>query len=54
MKDQHKKISSDPTKLVSDAKQDRAIKVETAMEAQDVYYSSSHAKFNSYRGCGRG
>ena len=24
------------------------------MKVQDVYYSSSRAKFNSYRGCGRG
>ena len=50
MKDQLKKIFSDPTNLVSDAKQEQAIKVEPAMEAQDVYYSSARAKFNSYRG----
>ena len=54
MKDQLKKIFSDPTNLVSDAKQEQAVKVEPAMEALDVYYSSSSAKFNSYRGCGRG
>ena len=54
MKDQLKKIFSDPTNLVSDAKQEQAIKVEPAVETHDVYYSSSHAKFNSYRGCGRG
>ena len=54
MKDQLKKIFSDPTILVSDAKQEQAIKVELAMEAQDVYYSSTRAKFNSYRGHGRG
>ena len=54
MKDQLKKIFSDPTNLVGDAKQEQAIKVEPAMEAQDVYYSSTRAKFNSYRGCGRG
>ena len=24
------------------------------MEAQDVYYSSTHVKFSSYRGCRRG
>ena len=60
MKDQLKKIFSDPTNLVSDAKQEQAIKVEPAMEAQDVYYSSTRAKFNSYKGhrrggaCGRG
>ena len=33
MKDQLKKIFSDPTNLVSDAKQEQAIKVEPAMEA---------------------
>ena len=54
MKDQLKKIFSDPTNLVGDAKQEQAIKKEAAMEAQDVYYSSSRAKFNSYRGRGRG
>ena len=54
MKDQLKKIFSDPTNLISDAKQEQAIKVEPAMEAQDVYHSSSHANFNSYRGRGRG
>ena len=54
MKDQLKKSFSDPTNLVSDAKQEQAIKVEPAMEAQDVYYSSGCTKFNSYRGCGRG
>ena len=42
------------TNLVSDAKQEQAIKEEPAMEAQNVYYSSSRAKFNSYRGRGRG
>ena len=54
MKDQLKKIFSDPTNLFSDAKQEQPIKVEPAMEAQDVYYSSNHAEFNSYRGHGRG
>ena len=54
MKDQLKKIFSDPTNLVSDAKQEQAIKVEPAVEAQDVYYSCTRAKFNSYRGRGRG
>ena len=34
MKDQLKKIFSDPTNLVSDTKQEQAIKVEPAMEAQ--------------------
>ena len=53
MKDQQKKIFNDPKNLVSDAKQEQAIKVEPAMEAQDVYYSSSRAKFSSYRGSGR-
>ena len=52
MKDQLKKMFSDPTNLVSDTKQEQAIKVEPAMEAQDVYYSSSCAKFNSYKGRG--
>ena len=37
MKDQLKKIFSDPTNLVSDAKQEQAVKVEPAIEAQDVY-----------------
>ena len=54
MKDQLKKIFSDPTNVISDAKQEQAIKVEPAMEAQDAYYSSSRAKFNSYRSRGRG
>ena len=54
MTDQLKKIFSDPTNLVSDAKQEQAIKVEPAMKAQDVYYSSNRAKFSSYRVCGRG
>ena len=54
MKDQLKKIFSDPTNLVSDAKQEQAIEVDPAMEAQDFYYNSSRAKFNTYRGRGRG
>ena len=45
---------SDPTNLVSDAKQEQTIKVEAAMEAHDVYYSSTRATFNIYRGHGRG
>ena len=53
MKDQLDKIFSESTYLVSDAKQEQAIKVEPAVEAQDAYYSSSRAKFNSYRGRGR-
>ena len=54
MKDQLKKIFSDPTNSVSDARQEQAIILEPAMGAQDFYYSSNHANFNSYRGRGRG